>query len=81
MPIVNTGWFVILALLLRNSGALSSTMGESSVLDLVQKILVSSPGSGLFWDALGKFGSLPRLSDKLVGSLNSLKVRVKYGYW
>ena len=37
------------------------------VFDLVRKILLSSPESGLSFDALGKSGSLPRLSGELVG--------------
>ena len=50
---------------------LNALTDGSSVFDLVRKILRSSPGSGLPWDALGESSSLPRLSDELVGSLNS----------
>ena len=65
------------ALFLRNSRAFNSTTGESSVFDLVRKILLCSPESGLSWDAPHKSGLLPRLSDEPVGSLNSLEVLVK----
>ena len=52
-------------------------MGESSGIDLVQKILQISFGSGLPRHALGDSGSLLCLSDETAERLNSLEVPVK----